>query len=146
MIYSMTAIAGLGFVVWGHHMFTSGMNPALGMTFMVSTVLIALPSGIKVFNWIGTLWGGHVRFNTVMLNCAAFVSMFITGGLSRASSWRRCRWTCTFHDTYFIVAHFPLHFVRLDAVRGVRGDSTLVPEDDGAVDERVARASCTSVR
>ena len=108
MIYSMTAIAGLGFVVWGHHMFTSGMNPALGMTFMVSTVLIALPSGIKVFNWIGTLWGGHVRFNTVMLNCAAFVSMFITGGLSGIFM-AAVPVDVYFHDTYFIVAHF--HYI-----------------------------------
>ena len=108
MIYSMTAIAGLGFVVWGHHMFTSGMNPALGMTFMVSTVLIALPSGIKVFNWIGTIWGGNVRFNAVLLNCAAFVSMFITGGLSGIFM-AAVPVDVYFHDTYFIVAHF--HYI-----------------------------------
>ena len=112
MIYSMTAIAGLGFVVWGHHMFTSGMNPALGMTFMVSTVLIALPSGIKVFNWIGTLWGGKVRFNTVLLNCAAFVSMFITGGLSGIFM-AAVPVDVYFHDTYFIVAHF--HYILFGA-------------------------------
>src|SRR5580692_6109918 len=58
MVFSIAAIAGLGFIVWGHHMFTSGMNPALGMTFMVSTMMIALPSAVKTFNWLGTMWGG----------------------------------------------------------------------------------------
>ena len=76
MVYSMAAIAGLGFIVWGHHMFISGMNPALGMTFMVSTIMIALPSAIKTFNWIGTIWGGRLQINGVMLNSIAFVSMF----------------------------------------------------------------------
>ncbi|MCL4108480.1 UNVERIFIED_CONTAM: hypothetical protein GTU68_046761 [Idotea baltica] len=122
MIYSMTAIAGLGFIVWGHHMFTSGMNPALGMTFMTSTMMIALPSAIKTFNWIGTMWGGQIRFNTVLLNCAAFVSMFIVGGLSGI-------WMAAvpvdvyFHDTYFIVAHF--HYVLFGATLfGVYGAIT----------------------
>jgi cytochrome c oxidase subunit I len=108
MVYSMAAIAGLGFIVWGHHMFTSGMNPALGMTFMVSTMMIALPSAVKVFNWIGTIWGGKVQFNTVMLNCIAFVSMFIIGGLSGIFM-AAVPVDIYFHDTYFIVAHF--HYV-----------------------------------
>src|SRR6185436_6464965 len=77
MVYSIMAIAGLGFIVWGHHMFMSGMNSALGMTFMVSTIMIALPSAIKVFNWLGTLWGGRIRLTTPMLNATAFVSIFI---------------------------------------------------------------------
>lgn len=108
MVYSMAAIAGLGFIVWGHHMFTSGMNPALGMTFMTSTMMIALPSAIKTFNWIGTIWGGNVRFNTVMLNCAGFVAMFIVGGLSGIFM-AAVPVDIYFHDTYFIVAHF--HYV-----------------------------------
>ncbi len=112
MIYSMAAIAGLGFIVWGHHMFTSGMNPALGMTFMVSTIMIALPSAVKVFNWIGTLWGGKLRFNTVMLNCIAFVSMFIVGGLSGIFM-AAVPVDIYIHDTYFIVAHF--HYVLFGA-------------------------------
>jgi cytochrome c oxidase subunit 1 len=112
MVYSMAAIAGLGFIVWGHHMFTSGMNPALGMTFMVSTVMIALPSAVKVFNWIGTLWGGRIRFNTVMLNCIAFVSMFIVGGLSGIFM-AAVPVDIYIHDTYFIVAHF--HYVLFGA-------------------------------
>jgi len=108
MVYSMAAIAGLGFIVWGHHMFTSGMNPALGMTFMVSTVMIALPSAVKVFNWIGTMWGGRLVFNTVMLNCIAFVSLFIVGGLSGIFM-AAVPVDIYIHDTYFIVAHF--HYV-----------------------------------
>ena len=108
MVYSMAAIAGLGFIVWGHHMFTSGMNPALGMTFMVSTMMIALPSAVKVFNWIGTIWGGRVQFNVPMLNCTAFVSMFIVGGLSGIFM-SSVPTDIYFHDTYMIVAHF--HYI-----------------------------------
>ena len=108
MVYSMAAIAGLGFIVWGHHMFISGMNPALGMTFMVSTMMIALPSAIKTFNWIGTIWGGRLQFNGVMLNCVAFVTMFIIGGLSGIFM-AAVPVDIYIHDTYFIVAHF--HYV-----------------------------------
>jgi cytochrome c oxidase subunit 1 len=112
MIYSIAAIAGLGFIVWGHHMFTSGMNPALGMTFMVSTMMIALPSAVKVFNWIGTIWGGRPVFNTVFLNSVGFVSMFIVGGLSGIFM-AAVPVDVYFHDTYFIVAHF--HYVLFGA-------------------------------
>jgi len=108
MVYSLCAIAGLGFIVWGHHMFTSGMNPALGMTFMVSTVMIALPSAIKVFNWLGTLWGGRIHLRTPMLFACAFVSMFIIGGLS--GIWMAATPVDIYiHDTYIVVAHF--HYV-----------------------------------
>ena len=108
MVFSMSAIAGLGFIVWGHHMFISGMNPALGMTFMLSTVMIALPSAVKVFNWIGTMWGGRLQFNTVTLSCAAFISMFIVGGLSGIFM-AAVPVDIFIHDTYIIVAHF--HYV-----------------------------------
>jgi cytochrome c oxidase subunit 1 len=112
MVYSMAAIAGLGFIVWGHHMFTSGMNPALGMTFMTSTMMIALPSAIKVFNWIGTIWNGDIQFTGVFLNCAAFVALFIVGGLSGIFM-AAVPVDIYFHDTYFIVAHF--HYVLFGA-------------------------------
>ncbi|MBI4573854.1 MAG: cbb3-type cytochrome c oxidase subunit I, partial [candidate division NC10 bacterium] len=82
MAFSMIAIAFLSWVVWGHHMFQSGMNPALGTSFMISTMVIAVPSAIKTFNWLGTLWRGSIRFTTPMLNALAFVSMFVIGGLS----------------------------------------------------------------
>ncbi|QDT56732.1 Alternative cytochrome c oxidase subunit 1 [Caulifigura coniformis] len=122
MVYSLAAIAGLGFIVWGHHMFTSGMNPALGMTFMVSTIMIALPSAVKVFNWLGTMWGGKIEFNTVLLNCAAFVSMFLIGGLSGIFM-AAVPVDIYIHDTYFIVAHF--HYVLFGATLfGVFGGIT----------------------
>jgi cytochrome c oxidase subunit 1 len=108
MAYSMIAIAGLSWIVWGHHMFQSGMNPALGTSFMISTMVIAVPSAIKTFNWLGTLWGGDIRFTVPMLNALAFVSMFVIGGLSgiyMAST----PVDIFIHDTYFIVAH--IHYV-----------------------------------
>jgi cytochrome c oxidase subunit 1 len=108
MVYSISAIAGLGFIVWGHHMFVSGMNPILGMTFMVSTMMIALPSAVKVFNWLGTIWGGQVQFTTPMLFAVSFVSMFVIGGLSGIFM-AATPVDIFIHDTYFIVAHF--HYV-----------------------------------
>lgn len=108
MVYSIAGIAGLGFIVWGHHMFVSGMNPALGLTFMVSTMMIALPSAIKTFNWLGTMWGGKIQFATPMLFSLAFVSMFIIGGLSGIFM-AATPVDIFIHDTYFIVAHF--HYV-----------------------------------
>ena len=108
MVYSIAGIAGLGFIVWGHHMFISGMNPVLGMTFMVSTMMIALPSAIKVFNWLGTIWGGKIQFTTPMLFALSFVSMFIIGGLSGIFM-AATPVDIFIHDTYFIVAHF--HYV-----------------------------------
>ncbi|QDU31633.1 Alternative cytochrome c oxidase subunit 1 [Anatilimnocola aggregata] len=108
MVYSISGIAGLGFIVWGHHMFVSGMNPFLGMTFMVSTMMIALPSAVKVFNWLGTIWGGKIQFTTPMLFALSFVSMFIIGGLSGIFM-AATPVDIFIHDTYFIVAHF--HYV-----------------------------------
>ncbi|MDP6468974.1 MAG: cbb3-type cytochrome c oxidase subunit I [Pirellulaceae bacterium] len=108
MVYSISGIAGLGFIVWGHHMFVSGMNPVLGMTFMVATMMIALPSAVKVFNWLGTIWGGRIQFTTPMLFSLSFVAMFIVGGLSGIFM-AATPVDIFIHDTYFIVAHF--HYV-----------------------------------
>jgi cytochrome c oxidase subunit 1 len=108
MAFSIMGIAGLGFIVWGHHMFQSGMNPLLGTTFMASTMVIAVPSAIKTFNWLGTIWRGSIRFTPAMLNALGFVSTFIVGGLSgifMAST----PVDMFIHDTYFIVAH--IHYV-----------------------------------
>ena len=108
MIFAICAIAGLGFIVWGHHMFQSGMNPALGATFVLSTMMIALPSAIKVFNWLGTMWGGRIQFTSAMLNAVGFVSMFIIGGLSGIFM-AATPVDMHIHDTYFIVGH--IHYV-----------------------------------
>ncbi len=108
MTISMMLIAFLGFLVWGHHMFQSGMNPALGTSFMLATMLIAVPSSIKTFNWLGTLWGGQIEFSVPMMNALAFISMFVIGGLSgifMAST----PVDVFLHDTYFIVGH--IHYV-----------------------------------
>ena len=108
MVFAMLSIAGLGFIVWGHHMFQSGMNPALGITFMFSTMVIAVPSAIKTFNWLGTLKGGNIKFTVPMLNALAFVSMFVIGGLS-GMYMASTPVDIFIHDTYFIVAH--IHYV-----------------------------------
>lgn len=108
MVYAISAIAGLGFVVWAHHMFVTGINPTLGTTFMVATMFIAVPTGVKVFNWLGTLFRGRIQLTTAMLNAIAFVSMFVIGGLSGvflASASLDVYLT----DTYFVVAH--IHYV-----------------------------------
>jgi cytochrome c oxidase subunit 1 len=108
MIYSIAGIAGLGFIVWGHHMFQSGMDPRLGTGFMIATIMIALPSAVKVFNWLGTIWRGNIQFTSAMLFALAFVSLFIIGGLSGIFM-AATPVDIFIHDTYFIVAH--LHYV-----------------------------------
>ncbi|HYT62585.1 MAG TPA: cbb3-type cytochrome c oxidase subunit I [Gemmatimonadales bacterium] len=108
MVFAIIGIAFLGWLVWGHHMFMSGMNPTLGSTFMVSTLLIAVPSAVKVFNWMGTMWRGNLRFHVPMLNAIGFVSMFTIGGLSGIFM-AATPVDIPLHDTQFIVAH--IHYV-----------------------------------
>ncbi len=108
MVYAIMGIAALGFMVWAHHMFASGMNPALGTSFMASTMVIAVPSAIKTFNWLGTLWRGSIRFTTPMLHALAFVSMFVIGGLTGIFVAANPL-DLYLHDTYFVVGH--LHYV-----------------------------------
>src|SRR5919199_2885620 len=108
MVLAIIAIGFLGWGVWGHHMFQSGMNPTLGTTFMISTLLIAVPSAIKTFNWLGTIWRGNITFHVPMMHALAFVSMFVIGGLSGVFM-AASPFDIYIHDTYFIVAH--LHYV-----------------------------------
>lgn len=107
MVAATIAIGALGFMVWGHHMFVSGMNPYSGFAFSTLTTAIAVPSAIKTFNWMGTLWGGHIRFTTPLLFSVGFVSLFITGGLT-GPILAQPALDIYLHDTYFVVAHFHL--------------------------------------
>jgi cytochrome c oxidase subunit 1 len=107
MVYSMSAIAVLSFIVWGHHMFVSGMNPFLGSVFTLTTLLIAVPSAVKTFNWLGTIWGARIRFTAAGLFAIGFVSMFVTGGLSGIFLGTSAA-DIQLQDTYFVVAHFHL--------------------------------------
>jgi cytochrome c oxidase subunit 1 len=105
MVYAIMSIGFLGFLVWGHHMFMSGMSPYSAMAFSVMTMTIGVPSAIKTFNWIGTLWGGQIRFTTAMLFALGFVSLFISGGISGIFLGQPAL-DLYFHDTYFVVGHF----------------------------------------
>jgi cytochrome c oxidase subunit I len=117
MIGSMLAIGFLSFIVWGHHMFMTGMNPFLGSVFVFTTLLIAIPSAVKAFNYITTLWKGNIRYTPAMLFSIGLVSTFITGGVTGiilADS----TLDITVHDTYFVVGHF--HIVMgLSAIFGM---------------------------
>ena len=105
MVYAIMSIGFLGFVVWGHHMFMSGMSPYSAMAFSVLTMTIGVPSAIKTFNWIGTLWGAQIRLTTAMLFALGFVSLFVTGGISGIFLGQPAL-DLYFHDTYFVVGHF----------------------------------------
>jgi cytochrome c oxidase subunit 1 len=108
VVFAGAAIAFLGFGVWAHHMFSSGITPVAQAAFGLATMTIAIPTGIKIFNWLGTMWGGRLLLNTPMLFAIGFVAMFTIGGLSGVthavvpSDWQQT-------DTYYIVAHF--HYV-----------------------------------
>jgi len=105
MVLSILAITILAFLVWAHHMFISGMNPFVGSVFVLFTLLIAVPSAVKVFNWITTIWRGNIRYTPATLFSIGFVSLFISGGLTGIYLGNSAL-DITFHDNYFVIAHF----------------------------------------
>lgn len=113
MVFATVLIGFLGFMVWAHHMFTTGLGPIANAIFAVATMAIAVPTGIKIFNWLFTMWGGSIKFTTPMLYAVAFIPSFVGGGVtgvmlaSAAADYQ-------YHDSYFVVAHF--HYVIVGGV------------------------------
>jgi cytochrome c oxidase subunit 1 len=106
--YSSLIISFLGLIVWAHHMFTSGIPGWMRMFFMITTMIIAVPTGIKIFGWLGTIWGGKIALNSPMLFALGFISSFLIGGISGVMV-ASAPFDLHVHDTYFVVAHF--HYV-----------------------------------
>ncbi|PDM40219.1 MULTISPECIES: cytochrome c oxidase subunit I [unclassified Geobacillus] len=113
MVFAIVLIGFLGFMVWAHHMFTVGMGPVANAIFAVATMAIAVPTGIKIFNWLFTMWGGNIRFTTPMLYAIGFIPSFVIGGVTGVMQ-AVAPADYQYHDSYFIVAHF--HYVIVGGV------------------------------
>ncbi|HDR7541477.1 MULTISPECIES: cytochrome c oxidase subunit I [Bacillus] len=113
MVFATVLIGFLGFMVWAHHMFTVGLGPVANAIFSVATMAIAVPTGIKIFNWLFTMWGGNIRFTTPMMWAVAFIPSFVMGGVTGVML-ASAPADYQFHDNYFVVAHF--HYVIVGGV------------------------------
>ena len=113
MVFATVLIGFLGFMVWAHHMFTVGLGPVANAIFSVATMAIAVPTGIKIFNWLFTMWGGSIRFTTPMMWAVAFIPSFVMGGVTGVML-ASAPADYQFHDNYFVVAHF--HYVIVGGV------------------------------
>ncbi|RSL32197.1 cytochrome c oxidase subunit I [Salibacterium salarium] len=113
MVFATLVIAFLGFMVWAHHMFTVGLGPISNSVFALSSMAIAIPTGIKIFNWLFTMWGGKITFNTAMLCASSFVPTFVLGGVTGVMV-AMAPVDKLYHDTYFVVAHF--HYIVIGGI------------------------------
>ena len=143
MVAASISIGFISLSVWAHHMFAVGMTPAGNSFFATSTMLVAVPTGIKIFNWLGTMWGGKIRFATPMLFCVAFLFQFLCAGLTGVMlAVAPFDWQLT--DSYFVVGALPLRGGRRDPLQHLRRHLLLVPEGDRPDAERAARHTGTS--